>query len=110
MKITSRSSDLGKQDAQSFIGNERIDYEPFVALSDLHLVRKTVPVTFQGLQETVLACDPALWPDLQAAAHRCAEQVPEDFSYDEYAQGFVAGVAAVWEKIRDQVLSDPDCR
>jgi hypothetical protein len=104
MEETTRSMELGKEDAQAFISRERIDYQPFIALSDMHLVRKTVPVTYQSLQETLVKLDDDLWLEIDASASQLAEQHGNMFIFDDYAKGFVAGVAAVWEKIRDQVL------
>lgn len=104
MEETTSSMKLGQEDARTFIGNERIDYQPFVALSDMHLVRKTVPATYQTLQETLVKLDDDLWLEIDASASHLAEQHGSAFSFDDYAKGFVAGVAAVWEKIRDTVL------
>ena len=36
--------EAGKKDAKTFISNERIEYEPFVAMSDMHMVRKAFKV------------------------------------------------------------------
>ena len=104
METSSRSLQLGKEDAREFISNERIDYQPFVALSDMHLVRKTVPVTYQAMRETVTALDQELWILIEASADRHAETHEDAFNADDYALGFVAGVAAVWDTIRDRVL------
>jgi hypothetical protein len=104
MEETTASMELGKEDARTFISNERIDYQPFIALSDMHLVRKTVPSTYQLLQETLVKLDEDLWLEIDASANRLAERHGTAFNFDEYTKGFVAGVAAVWEKIRDKVL------
>ncbi|MCB2217938.1 hypothetical protein [Desulfofustis glycolicus] len=104
MEETTASMELGKKDARTFISNERIDYQPFIALSDMHLVRKTVPATYQLLQETLLKLDDDLWLEIDTSTSRLAEQHGTAFNFDEYTKGFVAGVAAVWEKIRDTVL------
>ena len=104
MEQSSRSVRLGKEDARDFISSERIDYQPFIALSDMHLVRKTVPVTYQALEQTLAALDQELWLAIDASAGRLGEEHGESFDADEYALGFVAGVAAVWDKIRDTVL------
>lgn len=104
MEETTRSMELGKADAQAFISKERIDYQPFIALSDMHLVRKTVPTTYQALQETLVKLDDDLWLEIDASAGQLAEDHRDMFLFDEYAKGFVAGVAAVWETIRDKVL------
>ena len=104
MEESSRSLQLGKEDARGFISSERIDYQPFIALSDMHLVRKTVPVTYLALQETVAALDRSLWMEIEASAGRLAEQWGDAFNADDYALGFVAGVAAVWDKIKGTVL------
>ncbi len=104
MEKTTASMELGKEDARTFINNERIDYQPFIALSDMHLVRKTVPATYQLLQETLVKLDEDLWLEIDVSASRLAEQHGTAFNFDEYTKGFVAGVAAVWEKIRDKVL------
>ncbi len=100
------STERGRQDAKTFIANERIDYQPFVAISDLHLVRKTIPISYMGFQETVAGLDRDLWLEIDAAASRYAERYGSVFNFDHYAAGFAAGVAAVWETIRDTVLKE----
>lgn len=96
---------FGREDAEYFIRNEKIDYEPFVAISDLYLVRKTVPVTFVSFRKTVEELDPALWESVADRAKAVSNTEPEQFSPDDYAIGFAQGVAAVWDKIRDQVIT-----
>ena len=98
------SIQLGKDDAQWFIGSEQIDYDPFIAISDLHLVRKTVPISFDSFKTTISDLDPALWAAIDKSVDRLAAEHGESFSTDDYAIGFSEGVAAVWEKIRDSVL------
>ena len=105
MEETTTSMKLGQEDARAFIHKERIDYQPFIALSDMHLVRKTVPATYRTLQETLVKLDNDLWLEIDASASRLAKQHGTAFNFDDYTKGFVAGVAAVWEKIRDTVLS-----
>lgn len=97
------SLELGKKDAELFITRELIDYEPFVAMSDMHMVRKTIPLNYHALDETVRKLDPELWEKMDGAAKEHAEKDGEAFSLDEYALGFTEGVAAVWEKIRDNM-------
>ena len=104
MEKTNRSTELGREDARNFISGERIDYQPFIALSDMHLVRKTVPVTYRALQETLTKLDSELWLEIDASASRLGEEHGSVLDFDDYARGFVAGVAAVWDKIRDEVL------
>ena len=104
MEETTSSMKLGQEDARTLIHNERIDYQPFIALSDMHLVRKTVPPTYRALQETLVKLDNELWLEIDSSAKRLADQHGTAFSFDDYAKGLVAGVAAVWEKIRDTVL------
>ncbi len=104
MKNRKESVEAGKKDAEQFIKNEQIDYGPFVAISDLHLVRKTVPVGFASFRETVNDMDPELWMSIERSAEKIAADRQESFDFDGYAEGFSEGVAAVWEKIRDDVL------
>jgi hypothetical protein len=100
------SIEAGKQDAKRFIENERIDYEPFVALSDMHLVRKTVPVDYGSFEKTVQERDSDLWQEIDASRRKLAEGAGEAFNSDGYAAGFVETVAAVWGNIRDEVLKE----
>ena len=105
MNTTSESSvELGKQDAQRFITSEQIDYDPFIAISDLHLVRKTVPINFASFKKTIKDLDPTLWSAIEKSVDQLAADHGESFSDKDYALGFAEGVAAVWEKIRDRVL------
>jgi len=97
------SLELGKKDAEQFITRELIDYEPFVAMSDMHMVRKTIPLNYHALDETVSKLDSELWVKINDAAEEHAEKHGEAFSHDEYALGLTEGVAAVWEKIRDKI-------
>jgi hypothetical protein len=106
MKDLKYSIDAGKQDAQRFIKEEKIDYSPFIAISDLHLVRKTVPISFASFKQTIAEKDPELWSAVDAASARHLEELGADFNADGYAEGFAEGVAAVWDTIRDQVLKD----
>ena len=98
-----RSVKLGKEDAKIFISEERIEYNPFVAMSDMHMVRKTFEVSYDALQETVEKRDPDLWREIDSSAEAHQKESTQSFSFDEYAQGFVEGVAAVWEQIKDKV-------
>jgi|GEM_PF-2306849 len=104
MNKTITSVEAGKQDAEQLIKDERIDYEPFIAISDMDLVRRTVPVSFAALEKTLAVADPELSAVIKARAEEWAEELGSSFSYDHYAAGIAAGVAAVWEKIRGQVL------
>ena len=105
MKKTIESSfRLGKEDAERFIANEQIDYDPFIAISDLHLVRKTVPITFDSFRKTISDLDPELWSAIEESVNRLVADQAESFGNEDYARGFAEGVAAVWDKIRDQVL------
>ena len=97
----------GKNDAERFISRELIDYEPFVALSDMHLVRKTVPVSFDALHTTVAQLDGDLWQTIAGSVNELVQKHGDSFSPDRYAEGLVEGVAAVWEKIRAEVLKQP---
>ena len=102
--MTEQSRETGKRDAERFIKNEQIDYDPFIAISDLHLVRRTVPITFASFKKTINDMDAELWSAIEASVLQLAADEAEDFSFDGYAEGFAEGVAAVWEKIRDDVL------
>lgn len=105
MKQRSDSSiKLGKQEAERFITEEQIDYDPFIAISDLHLVRKTVPISFDSFKKTITELDPDLWLAIEESVHRLAADQQEAVDLDAYAEGFSEGVAAVWEKIRNDVL------
>ena len=103
---TESSVEAGKEDARSFITNELIDYEPFIALSDMHLVRRTIEVNYGSLESCVVEKDPDLWNKIDASCSRRATEHGSDFSRDDYAAGFVEIVAAVWENIRDEVLKE----
>jgi hypothetical protein len=41
---------------------------------------------------------------IEESVHRLADDQQEAVDLDAYAEGFSEGVAAVWEKIRDDVL------
>ena len=105
-KDTNSSVEAGKEDARFFITNELIDYEPFIALSDMHLVRRTIPVDYGSLETCVVEKDPELWDKIDASCGRRAAEYGSEFSSDDYAAGFVEIVAAVWEDIRDEVLKE----
>lgn len=105
-KYFDRAVEAGQQDAKTFITNERIDYEPFVALSDMHLVRKTIPVDYDSFQKTMVEQDSELWKDIDTSCKQLAEEEGESFSHDGYALGFVEVVAGVWENIREEVLKE----
>jgi len=96
--------EAGKKDAEQFIKNELIDYDPFIAISDLHLVRKTVPISFESFKQTIHDMDTQLWSSVEESVNRQAAAHHTSFDFDAYAEGFSEGVAAVWEKIRDSVL------
>lgn len=98
------SIEIGKQDAERFIKEEKIDYDPFIAISDLHLVRRTVPISFDSFKTTISDMDPALWSAIEQSLTSLTENEKKTIDLDAYAEGFAEGVAAVWEKIRDQVL------
>lgn len=98
------SIEIGKQEAERFIKEEKIDYDPFIAISDLHLVRKTVPISFDSFKTTISGLDPDLWSAIEQSLSVQSETSEEPVDLDGYAEGFAEGVAAVWEKIRDQVL------
>ena len=102
--IDERSVLLGKEDAERFITGEQIDYDPFIAISDLHLVRKTVPISLESFKNTISTLDPDLWAAIEESLNQRAAEQGDAFSAEAYACGFAEGVAAVWEKIRDQVL------
>jgi len=95
--------ELGKNDAKIFISNERIDYAPFVAMSDMHMVRKAIGVDYNSLKTTVEKIDQDLWLEIDGSATELEKKDLQTFSFDEYAQGFVEGVAAVWEQIKDKI-------
>ncbi len=97
----------GREDAKRFIAGELIDYEPFVALSDMHLVRKTVPVSFDALHKTVAQLDGDLWQMIAGSVNELVKKHGDSFNSDNYTEGLVEGVAAVWEKIREEVLKQP---
>jgi hypothetical protein len=105
MESTEYSIEIGRKSAQEFIRNQRIDYRPFVALSDLHLVRKTFPIDYQGFLLTLGKHDQALRLEIAAAAEEKLGKYGQSFDFDAFAEGFVAGVAAVWEQIRDKVAN-----
>ena len=98
------SIQLGKKDAQEFISSEKIDYDPFIAISDMHLVRKTVSISFDSFKTTLSDLDPALWAEIVKSTDQLEAEHGESFSREDYAKGFAEGVAIVWDKIRDQVL------
>ena len=103
MKSTDKSVELGRKDAQEFIRNERIDYEPFVALSDMELVHNLFTIDYESFKKTVEKLDGELWKEIDASAVAHSKDLSEDFSFDSYAKGFIEGVAIVWEKIRGKV-------
>ena len=102
--IIDSSITIGKKAAERFIANEQIDYDPFIAVSDLHLVRKTVPISFDSFRKTIHDLDPDLWSAIEESVNRLADDQEESLDLDAYAEGFSEGVAAVWEKIRNDVL------
>ena len=104
MKNTTSSLELGKKDAVLFISKERIEYEPFIAMSDLHMVRKTFALTYESFRESVQKLDPELWSLIDDSAAQLAKKHGDSFNPDQYAEGFTEGVAAVWEKIKGDVL------
>ena len=104
MENSTSSVELGKKDAELFISKERIEYKPFVAMSDLHMVRKTFAITYETFCDTVKKIDPDLWGMIDNSATELEKKHGESFNSDLYAEGFTEGVAAVWEKIRDKVL------
>jgi len=95
--------EAGKKVAKTLISNERIEYEPFVAMSDMHMVRKAFKVDYDSLKNTVEKIDQDLYREIEDSAANLGKEYGPDFSLDEYAQGFVEGVAAVWEQIKDKV-------
>ena len=101
--MTKNSINYGKEDAERFIKNELIDYKPFVAISDMHLVRKTIAVSYETFKKSVEEFDKDLWAAIDNSARKLSEN-KENFNQDEYAEGFAEGVNAVWEKIRPEVL------
>lgn len=104
--MTARSVELGKKDAQRFITEERIDYKPFVAISDLYLVRKTIPISYGSFKKTVGDLDQELLSILEQSVQKLEQENPGTFDHDGYAAGFSEGVAAVWDTIREDVLKD----
>ena len=103
MKQETKFIEAGKQDAKMFISNERIEYEPFVAMSDMHMVRKAFKVDYDSLKKTVKTINPDLCQEIEDSAANREREYGPDFSHDGYAHGFVEGVAAVWEQIKDKV-------
>ena len=95
--------EAGMKDAKTFISNERIEYEPFIAMSDMHMVRKAFKVDYDSLKNTVEKIDPDLCREIEDSAATLGDKYGTGFNLDEYAQGFVEGVAAVWEQIKDKV-------
>ena len=95
--------EAGKKVAKTLISNERIEYEPFVAMSDMHMVRKAFKVDYDSLKNTVEKIDQDLYREIEDSAANLGKEYGPDFSLDEYAQGIVEGVAAVWEQIKDKV-------
>ncbi len=95
--------ELGKKDAKMFIANERIDYTPFVAMSDMHMVRRAMKVNYDSLKKTLEKTAPDLWQEVDNSASQLKKKNNITFSFDEYAQGFVEGVAAVLEQIKDKI-------
>jgi len=103
MEQETKFIEAGKKDAKRFISNELIEYEPFVAMSDMHMVRKAFKVDYDSLKKTVEGVDPDLCQKIEGSAANLEKAYGPGFSLDEYAQGFVEGVAAVWEQIKDKV-------
>lgn len=103
MQHEKKNIEVGKNDAKTFISNERIDYDPFVALSDMHMVRKAFGVDYDSLKKTIEKIDPDLWLEIDSSATKLEKKENGPFNFDEYAEGFVEGVAAVWEQIKDKV-------
>jgi len=103
MKHTDKSVEIGRKDAEEFIRNERIDYEPFVALSDMELVHNLFAIDYEAMKKTVETFDGDLWQEIDASAAAHSKDHGEDFNFDSYARGFIEGVAIVWEKIRGKV-------
>lgn len=102
--MTEKSFDCGKRDAERFIRDEQIDYEPFVAISDLYLVRNARAVSYESFKDSVEKCDADLWSAIDESVKRLAQENKKGVNPDEYAEGFAEGVAAVWEKIRPEIL------
>ena len=92
------STDLGKNDAERFIRDEQIDYKPFIAISDLHMVRKTVPLDYESFKKTVTELDDQLWKLIDESASTLAHKHGKEFDLNLYTLGFTEGVAAVWRK------------
>jgi hypothetical protein len=103
MEQETKFIEAGKQDAKMFISDERIEYEPFVAMSDMHMVRKAFMVDYDSLKKTVEKIDPDLCLEIEDSAANLEREYGPGFSLDGYARGFVEGVAAVWEQIKDKV-------
>lgn len=97
------SYEAGRKDAKDFITNQRIDYTPFVAMSEMHMVRNAIAVDYGSLKKTLEKADNDLWAEIESAAVKREKEHGNDFSFDEYTKGFVEGVAAVWEQIKDNV-------
>lgn len=104
MENSTSSVELGKKDAELFISEERIEYKPFVAMSDLHMVRKTFAITYETFCDTVKKLDPDLCSQIDKSVKNLEKKHGKSFNPDLYADGFTEGVAAVWDKIRDKVL------
>ena len=104
MKELRQSIEAGKKDAERYIRNEQINYDPFIGISDLHLVRKAVPISFDSFKKTINEMDPELWSLIEESASALSADLGKTFSPNGYAAGFAEGVAAVWEKIRDKIL------
>jgi hypothetical protein len=104
MKELTQSIEAGKKDAERYIRNEQINYDPFIGISDLHLIRKAVPISFDSFKKTINEMDPELWSLIEESASRLSTDLGKTFNLDGYAAGFAEGVAAVWEKIRDKIL------
>ena len=90
--MTEKSIDFGKKDAEQFIVDERIDYRPFVAISDLYLVRKTIPITYESLRKTVGDLDQELLSLLNQSIEKLEQDNQGTFDQDAYAAGFTEGV------------------
>ncbi len=103
MEHEKRFIKVGENDAKTFISNERIDYDPFVALSDMHMVRKAFGVDYNSLKKTIEKIAPDLWLEIDSSATKLEKKENDTFNFDEYAQGFVEGVAAVWDQIKNKV-------
>jgi len=103
MEQEKKAIEAGKNDAKKFIANELIDYDPFVAMSDIHMVRKGIAVSYDSLRETLGKIDPELWLKIDSSATELEKSSGDDSFFDEYAQGFVEGVSIVWEQIKDKI-------